>query len=909
VAGAALVAGGDVMLGFIAWRAAELWPVALAALVLLAAGTVLLYPSQVSSLGKGWRRVLPALRFAAIAALAASVLRPVVIRARSAEEEGAVVILFDRSLSMGARDHALIAGSGDHARAVGELISLADGLGRLSASNYPAEAAGLLKEIRKLESLAEEIVRVRREADYARLSGREPREAQNRLEQAMAELIRAAGSAGQRAKLLGPRPALLEDLAKLARAPRLEDREGWIRGLGAAVAKVAGDARDAQEALDEELYQSDEQVRAICNGLSRMSRLDLCWDAVAGTNGGLLSRLGRQVSVRGFAIGDGLTPVTLRTDGEPVREFPIEPGDATSDLSGGIRRALQQLGGQPVQAVVLFSDGRQVGASAGQLGGLVESGIPIFTVYAGSPRTRDMAVAGVELPVSVFVDEEMKPRVHVRTLGMDLTRLTGEATLSADGVPISSRPLVVKEGAIEPLEFWARLPQAGVAKLQITLPTQEGEASAGNNSVERWVKVLSQKLRVTAVSGSAGWDFRYLRNVLGRTPWVDLREAVIVSGLSTLAMSPEDILQQDLVILNDVSRDTLTAEQWDAVRELVYERGGSVVLIAGIGQAQSYAGHLLADLLPYPSTARPAWRSWPGQTPRYHMAPTAEAENLESLRLENDAESSRRRWEELPGFYRYLSIPELKLGARVLLVERESGSPLLTESRLGAGRVLFLGMSETWRWRGKVSGRDQDRFWVQLVRYAADEPYALSSGVLSFDADRVTAEPDETVHVRARVMTGAGGASARRRLEMSVMQAGELMRTLPLEAVGSPSEGHYAGTLSGLPEGEYELRATLFSSEGPTTELALPLKIERNAEAEMGDLSGDPAFLQQLAESSGGKALSLDQVGSLPMLLEQSRQRQPRFSELHLWDSAYLFVFVLSCLTAEWSLRKRFGLA
>jgi hypothetical protein len=64
-----------------------------------------------------------------------------------------------------------------------------------------------------------------------------------------------------------------------------------------------------------------------------------------------------------------------------------------------------------------------------------------------------------------------------------------------------------------------------------------------------------------------------------------------------------------------------------------------------------------------------------------------------------------------------------------------------------------------------------------------------------------------------------------------------------------------------------------------------------------------------MAESSGGELLSLDQLPRLGRLLAENRERQAQFIEYPIWDSPYLFVFVLACLSAEWSLRKKFGLA
>jgi len=77
---------------------------------------------------------------------------------------------------------------------------------------------------------------------------------------------------------------------------------------------------------------------------------------------------------------------------------------------------------------------------------------------------------------------------------------------------------------------------------------------------------------VTAISGSAGWDFRYLRELLSRTPWIELRDPIVVPGVSALAMSGEELLRQDLIILNDLPDEALSVEQWEAISRLVHER-------------------------------------------------------------------------------------------------------------------------------------------------------------------------------------------------------------------------------------------------------------------------------------------------------------------------------------------------
>src|SRR5205823_3919168 len=181
------------------------------------------------------------------------------------------------------------------------------------------------------------------------------------------------------------------------------------------------------------------------------------------------------------------------------------------------------------------------------------------------------------------------------------------------------------------------------------------EATVENNRVQRWVKVLPEKIRVAAYAGAGGWDFQYLRSALGRMEFVSLDAGVLDLAAPKLPLSPQQILKQDVLILADVPVDALDANQWDAVHRLATKRGGSVIFIAGPGAAvASYDGQpLAAALLPFPLGAKPVWRVWPGERPNFRLVPGPGFERSPALRLE-DGDANNRRWEELPGLYRVM---------------------------------------------------------------------------------------------------------------------------------------------------------------------------------------------------------------------------------------------------------------
>ena len=140
---------------------------------------------------------------------------------------------------------------------------------------------------------------------------------------------------------------------------------------------------------------------------------------------------------------------------------------------------------------------------------------------------------------------------------------------------------------------------------------------------------------------------------------------------------------------------------------------------------------------------------------------------------------------------------------------------------------------------------------------------------------------------------------------------GAIGTAIQAECAQAPTKlsGEFYSAYDGTCEYQVQLVGSAEGPAGAAQRLSVPLRVEASDEAELADVSADPGRLKRLAESTGGETIALDQLARLPGLLSSASGHQPRFVELRLWDSVYLFVFVLACLGAEWALRKRFGLA
>jgi hypothetical protein len=945
----------------IVWQSAGLLPLVALLAIAVCLGAGVLYLPQARRLRWRWRLTLLALRLAALAALAASLLQPSFTRPAQPRERAAIVVIVDHSRSMGIKDRQ----QRKSAAGRSQLVALADGLGLLKPG-VRQRGEELATAIAAAQSRLEELVRAHSELQYAVISGRGTSDATARRNAASAEFQAAASALASRRDKVNAKGAMarvlqgLED--ELHRQPADRDDDAWIASVRKALDAVAKEAETFQASADGALYDTIANVRQTCDALAAMSRLGLVQEALTHAGSGLLSNLPRDVPVYGFAIGgspDGAVSVPLfGPGGQPVRRLLLSPSaTGVSDLAAGVRATLDQMGSVPVQAVVVLSDGRQVGARADAAGKSPPAvSVPVYAVAAAAPLAapKDLSLSHVTVPASVVVGEPFTVRARLRGVGLgggaNVIEVRCAVGRRQDVYPVGSPALIAWDAArlaVESalgakrytlngtsasteVEFELRADEPGAQPLTLDLADLEGEITAENNVVERWVKVCPRPSKVMLLAAAPSWEYRYLRDAIrGTHAGFELTAHTAGSDGSFAAVSPQQILQQEVVVLMDVPAAALSAPQQDAIYRVASQRGGGIVLAAGPGDhvPNEYAAKPLVDLLPVPAPTSTAvasaasaalpplaeqtpswswtWRNWAGETPTYRFVPWAnESGGGSSL---GPWSVSQIRWDALPPLFRYLPITPLRAGARPLLIERQSGETVAAQMPVGAaGKAVLIGLDETWRWRYRGGSAVHDQVWIGLIGALADPPYAAVGRRLSLDVSRAAVSAGEAVEVRAKLADDDDDgkhAPATATIELRILRGDEVIRTQSLPLT---STGRYRGTVLGLPAGDYRLEAPAGGAAAEA--ISYPLHVIGQYDSELEDPSGDRESLRRIVEASGGRLLALEQMRDLPPLLA-SHARQPATVTVRLWDSSYLFVFVVACFAAEWAVRKRMGLA
>ena len=363
--------------------------------------------------------------------------------------------------------------------------------------------------------------------------------------------------------------------------------------------------------------------------------------------------------------------------------------------------------------------------------------------------------------------------------------------------------------------------------------------------------------------------------------------------------------------------------------EYVNERGGGLLFVAGERfSPNAYRDTPLRDLLPVELPAeRPQDADEAPRLDSYRPELTPAGRMHPIFRFSPDEKENDEIYGRLREMYWWADGVVAKRAAEVLAVHpvgrgvrdgdrgepmaddarpagSGTGTPLVVQQFVGAGRVLYLGFDETWRWGFREDQLRFNQFWVQAVRYLARSRV----GRIELRVDRQTTyRRGEPIKLTVRFPDDAPPPPPE--LEVKVVaerripgHAGEAeVRTVQLSKVEG-SRAAYETVLTRTPEGDYK-----FWLSQPT---AVPKpRAECRVLAPPGELDRlrmNQAEMEHAAEESHGKFYTLAEADRVPDELPAGNRvtvRAPGPPFL-LWNHAVLFAVALLFLTSEWLLRK-----
>jgi uncharacterized membrane protein len=687
------------------------------------------------------------------------------------------------------------------------------------------------------------------------------------------------------------------------------------------------------EAVSRLLYEED---RALLRELSRehiirFYSFDRTADAL-----GTLGQRGLE------GLSDETSSADLRSaanqDGALILEAlgAIEAGGQSTQVLQSIQRVLQDLQGQRLAGVVVLTDGRETppGPISERIEAIRNYGIKLFPVAVGADRAPlNIEVQSVQVQDTAFRGDIVNLRTTVRASGADaghtvtvvLKDLATDLPLTGpDGRPVQQE---VSLGDGEPVEVELHFQpdEVGTLDLVVEAVPQPGEVDEEDNVRVAQVSVLDAQITVLYVDGYPRWEYRYLKNEMIRDETVQISclltsadPAFSQEGNIPIRRFPEnmdELMEYDVVLFGDVDPRQFTDAQLQMVAEFVAEKGGGFGMVAGPRWApHAFRNTAIEPILPVTIT-RVTPHQGIGETITEGFRPvlTATGENSSIFRFFADREENRRYiQDEIPPLFWYLQGASPKPGVGEVLAEHPTATgpdgrkaPILVIGRFGAGRTLFSGIDDSWRWRFYTGEAIFDTYWVQQLRYLARSK-KLGQRRMTFAASKPVYELGEQVRLSMRVLDAQLLRQLPERIRVEIRDAeGTAVRQEMLVRQEDQPDLYVA---SWTADRTGRLTAALPSVAAGVDPIDLPLEV-RVPRLEFAQPQVDRTLLTRLASETMGEVVEYPQARErLPAIIPSAAKVIPIETSEPLWDAPLALLIFVMLITAEWVTRKAFGM-
>lgn len=631
-------------------------------------------------------------------------------------------------------------------------------------------------------------------------------------------------------------------------------------------------------------------------------------------DGALLQALTDRFQVRQYAFADA----TRRLDDVSSLSFA---GEHTR-LAPALDRARTELAALPVAGIVVVSDGGEAdGASLTEsLLELRAAGAPVYAVGVGREEIdRDIELSRAGAPAEVLQGASLAAELIVSQRGYAGERVT--LVVEDEGRIVAQQALELpRDGEPVPVRVPFTAEQPGARRFSFRIAPRDDERITENNVQDMLIHVRNAREKILYFEGEPRFEMKFLRRavedddnlqlvVLQRTAENRFtRFAVDSAGelANGFPRTRDELFRYRALVLGSVEASFFTHDQLQMIADFVSERGGGLLVLGGRRSLSEggWAGTPVADVLPVllPAQADPSYFA------ALDVRPTRDGAAHAVTRLASSADSAAEVWQRLPRLTVFNRVGAARPGASILLsgTGDDGDHIVLAAQRYGRGQAVVFTPHDSWLWQmhGDVPVDDlsHETFWRQMLRWLVDG--VPRQVVASVDRDRISA--DEAVRVLAQVdderYIGVNGAEVMARITAPSGATSDVPLSWTIER-----DGAYAATFVAGEEGLHRVDViAALDGENVSGEPAW-FRVAPGT-SEYFDAGMQAALLRRIAEETGGRYYTLDDIEQLPEDLAVAGHGATIVETRELWDMPVLFLLLLGLVGAEWGMRRRWGL-
>lgn len=629
--------------------------------------------------------------------------------------------------------------------------------------------------------------------------------------------------------------------------------------------------------------------------------------ALATLNDGLLPKLKQKFQVRVYRFGANLE----RVDGTAA----LTGAQPASHIAESLKEMASEASGLPIGAAILLSDGAENSGGIGldTISQLKRRRLPVHTIgYGREHPSRDVEIEEAVLPPRALADSNVVASVTLRQYGYDRQR--ARLVARDAGKILASQEITLKGAGVDQTEsLMIQAGAAGARNIEITVESLPGEENVRNNTLARVVNVTAQKPRILYIEGEPRWELKFMRRALEDDPAIRLvsilrttENKIYRQGIETpneleqgFPSKAEDLFAFQGLVFGSVDAGYFTPGQQELIREFVDRRGGGVLFLGGRAALSDggYNRPPFADLLPV---------SLPNRKGTFHrdsaaLELTPMGRESAILRLVENPEANVERWKKMPVLADYQEVGEPKPGA-VTLAQR-GHQPLLVTENYGRGRTALFATGGSWRWRmlQEHADRTHEIFWRQFLRWLV----AGTPGPVLSSTPKPVLSDEGSVTLAAEVRDKSFRSVSDARVEARILGPGGASATV--ELTPKPQEqGAYTAVWSAETPGSY-LAEIIAARDGQELGRDVVTFRREDGAAENFHTGQNRELLTKLSAETGGRYYTPDETAKLANEIQYSEAGITVRETRDLWDMPAVFLLALMLRSAEWLLRRKWG--
>jgi uncharacterized membrane protein len=467
----------------------------------------------------------------------------------------------------------------------------------------------------------------------------------------------------------------------------------------------------------------------------------------------------------------------------------------------------------------------------------------------------------------------------------------------------------------ETIEFHAG--KAAIKSVTARIDPLPEETNKDNNAQTLAVAVDDSRRRILYVEGEPRWDYKFLRRAVEDDPALQVvsmlrttQNKIYRQGIANpnelaegFPSKPEELFEYQGLILGSVEAAFFTTAQAQLIKDFVDRRGGGLLFLGGRAGLSDggYNIQPFAELLPVnlPNKKTTFQRT-------FVPAELTEAGKRSLIcRIEENADKSTAHWEVLPYLANYQDPGTPKPGAVVLARVNVAGNrvPLLVTENYGRGRTAVFATGGSWRWRMQqpLGDNSEETFWRQLLRWTVS---ATPSRVV-LSTKSATLDDDGQVELRAEVRDNVYLPTSGAEVQVHMVGPDGTAEDIPLRPEPL-TQGLYTAKWNAPSAGLYVAEAR--AKDGTRTLGKDTWAFRRqDGVAENFHREANHDLLRRLSEQTGGHYYKPQDVARIPSEVTYSEAGITSRELKDLWDMPAILLFVLTLKSAEWLLRRRWG--